>query len=110
MQETSVHTGWLSPTGEFIQCNTYAHIKTADEIYSKFTGSSKCTSTPDRELLKLGWVSISIMTFFDHGFDFSHMQHLTSEQIAFLRPYYTGQYGLPMRDSCKRDYEFECAI
>ena len=60
MQETSVHTGWLSPTGEFIQCNTYAHIKTADEIYSKFTGSSKCTSTPDRELLKLGWVSISL--------------------------------------------------
>ena len=105
----SIKTGWLSPTGEFIPCDSYAHIDTALNIYAKLKRIDNIDtiyiSNPGAKLLDEGWCSISIASYFEHGFSFA-AKRLTAEQVNFLKPYYEGDYGLPMTDSCKMDYEW----
>lgn len=95
-------TGWLSPTGEFIPCRTADHISTAREILNNNYGV-----VPDKELLNRGYVGITILSFFDHGYSIYHRLPLTPEQLQFLKPYYYGEYGLQMCNESKIDFEYE---
>lgn len=94
-------TGWLSPTGEFIPCETYNHISIARNIFKKDI------ARPDEQLHNLGWVSISIATFLEHGFIINFSTSLTPEQIKFLKPYYYGEYNLELTYGSKLKYEEE---
>ena len=109
MVAETVKTGWLSPTGEFIACEPYMHIKTALLIYQKIANLSSDELAhifmPDKKLLDRGWISITILNIFDHGFCFS-AKCPTIEQLKFLKPYYDGEYGLGMTESSKQDYKY----
>lgn len=98
--------GWLSPTGEFYQCKMNEHISMAQELYKAYGGNG-CESNADKELHEKGWVSITILTFIDHGYCIGFPPHPTTEQLRFLRPYYEGEYGLGMiklSEICYEDY------
>lgn len=106
---SDIKTGWLSPTGEFFPCSTYAHIDTACKICAElFKVDSIYISNPDIKLMDLGWVSITITSFVDHGFSICYKGHLTSEQKSFLKPYYNGEYWLGLTHSSMCAYEREC--
>lgn len=104
-----IRTGWLSPTGEFIPCSAYSHISTAEKLYKKLCkiADDKFISNSDIELLKMGYVSITILSMFDHGFQFSVYRKLTPEQITFLEPYYLGEYGLGFTETSRIEYEYQ---
>ena len=103
--------GWLSPTGEFYQCEMYEHIGMAQELYKAYGGNG-CESEADDKLREKGWVSITIVTFIDHGYFIGFPPHLspTTEQLRFLRPYYEGEYELGMIEMSKSCYEYYLEI
>lgn len=84
-----LQTGWLSPTGEFTSCPSYAHMQTSREIAKKL-GLLKREYRPDDDLIDAGYVYIGIGSFFHHGWlinwEFHHS--LTPEQKSFLKPYF----------------------
>lgn len=92
----SLPTGWLSPTGEFVDCSSYAHLPTADKILEEL-GIEDDDS--DERLFKMGWCSIHLAIFFDRGYVFQ-ARELTQEQIRFLEPY--RDY---MTDAKKNEYD-----
>lgn len=62
-------TGWLSPSGEFIQCHTYDHIDTAEEITEHLKNRRNGIEAED-VLYAAGWISITIAQIIEHGFRF----------------------------------------
>lgn len=102
LEEDRIPTGWLSPTGEFFPCRPYEHTSTARDLLHDY-GISK----PEVELLNRGFCSISIVSFFDHGYAIGLRQHLTPEQKNFLEPYYHGEMGLSMISESREMYEYE---
>lgn len=99
--------GWLSPTGEFYQCEMYEHNSMARELYKAYGGNGYEYNADDK-LREKGWISITILTFIDHGYCIGFSLHLspTAEQLRFLRPYYEGEYGLGMIELSKGCYEY----
>lgn len=79
--------GWLSPTGEFTECNSYDHISVAREIAVRLN-LPECDFRPDSALMRAGWVYIGISTFMCHEWRIAWERHLTPEQTCFLRPYF----------------------
>lgn len=81
-------TGWLSPTGEFIECESREHFIIAYNIAQRIgLHDENCNS--DDVLLKHGWIRISMLTFFEHGFCFSYKRESASEnQKIFLLKFY----------------------
>ena len=112
MEEEKLYTGWLSPTGEFFPCRSYEHISTARELCVAYGIDTNKTSFPDEELLRHGWISISIMAFLEHGFEVAiHPKAKpTQEQLLFLKPYYEGERGLEMIDVSKQNYEYYAGL
>ena len=76
-------TGWLSPTGEFIECDVCDHLDVAREL----TGEGYHA---DDTLLKRGYVQISrsLMGNREYKIYYDLHHNLTTEQIRFLRPYF----------------------
>jgi hypothetical protein len=76
-------TGWLSPTGEFIECDICDHIYIAKELTKE-----ECEA--DDILLKRGYVKISrsLMGNREQKIYYDLHYNLTPEQIRFLRPYF----------------------
>lgn len=76
-------TGWLSPTGEFIECDVCDHFYIARELTGEVYHA-------DDILLKRGYVQISCSLMGNREqkiyYDLHHS--LTPEQIKFLRPYF----------------------
>lgn len=77
-------TGWLTPSGELIKCDGYAHVDKARKI-AKELGIYKEDEKPDETLLENGWVRISRLTFLDHGLNFWAYGRMTTIQRQFLR-------------------------
>lgn len=96
-----MQTGWLSPTGEFIKCDTCDHIYVARQL----TGDGY---RADDLLLKRGYVQISRSLMGEREqaiyYDLRHV--LTPEQIMFLRPYFEDN-DIPVSDVAQQRWEME---
>ena len=81
-------TGWLSPSGEFIECEPRDHLSVADGIAQNLDiYDDDCNS--DDVLLEFGWIRISILEFLEYGFVFYFVKDNASEnQRLFLRDFY----------------------
>ena len=81
-------TGWLSPSGEFIECEPRDHLSVADDIAQNLDiYDDDCNS--DDVLLEFGWIRISILEFFERGFHFPFVKENASEnQRLFLHDFY----------------------
>ena len=78
------YTGWLSPQGDLISCEGYAHMDRADEI-ARILNVFNREKQSDETLLKLGWIRISRITYGDEGLMFWMPDFITSNQYDFLR-------------------------
>lgn len=85
-------SGWLSPTGEFIEAKYMEHLSLAADILEMLRPEEPLTA-PDTLLLNMGWVSIGIATLFEHGWSiyWRSGHHLTYEQKKFLEPYFNNK-------------------
>lgn len=83
-----MNTGWLSPSGEFIECEPRDHLGVADDIAQSLNIYDNNYNSDD-VLLEYGWIRISILSFFEHGFHFSFIKDNASEsQRLFLHDFY----------------------
>ena len=83
----SLQTGWLSPMGDFYECDEYDHYKKALEIIDLFDYAfNEQKSWPDDCLIAHGWVHI---TYDDwaHKFRLFWNKTLSLAQEDFLLPY-----------------------
>ena len=78
------NTGWLTPAGELIKCDGYAHLDMAREIIKHFNLFQKEGEQPDDTLLRLGWVRISKLTLCDVGYAFWMPRFPTTAQRDYL--------------------------
>ena len=80
--------GWLSPTGDFYECEEYDHIWKAKELIEAYGYDyDKNNNWADDVIMSHGWVHITmsrlsneLMIFWD--------KPLTSAQKDFLLPYF----------------------
>ena len=97
------YTGWLSPYGDFIECESYEHLSKAEEIVESNYSSDENEHADDL-LYDHGWASITIMTYMEHGISVNYTSsRLTDAQLHFLKPYIDGEFGLPLTERSKRD-------
>lgn len=82
--------GWLSPTGEFIECNFAEHYSTAEDILSKDPVGILKDGCADDQLINFGWVRISMKRMFVCAYEISWNtdRHLSYEQFSFLQKYF----------------------
>jgi hypothetical protein len=102
----NLRQGWLSPTGEFFECNSYDHYETAKELAEAIFVPSinpkmHRVISDDERLLNAGWVYIGISSFMCHEWRISWNRKLTPEQISFLRPYFENENELPVNEFCR---------
>lgn len=83
-------TGWLSPTGELIECEIRDHVETAHMLCEKLGYVCADYYHPDDTLLAHRWVHITRLSFFSHNYMIFHdvNQGYTPEQIRYLRPFF----------------------
>ena len=97
------YTGWLSPYGDFIECESYEHLSKAEEIVERNYSSDENEHADDL-LYDHGWASIGIVTFMEHGISVRYRStRLTDAQLHFLKPYVEGEFELPLTKISKRD-------
>ena len=92
--------GWLSPSGEFIECGYWEHLAIAHELVEKYYTTTIVTPnivsipsntkiTPDDDLLlENGWVYIGISSFGTRELRIGWKKFLTEHQKYFLKPYF----------------------
>ena len=81
--------GWLSPTGELLECNAYDHIVLADYLVNKLNYTSVDYNSNEDLLLDMGWVQISICALTHrYAIWWAHSHILTREQKDFLNTYF----------------------
>ena len=106
-------TGWISPTGEFVECDSYSHISTAREIAEKLhLGQQYDTKrarwlSDDEKLMNAGWVYVGISSFMGREWRIGWRSRLTSEQVRFLRPYIEDGGGIPVNNVAAMRWEEE---
>lgn len=81
-------TGFLSPTGEFIECDYMDHIIVAEELCEKLGYTEAIYHPTDILLEKFGFVqmSMSVLICWEYHVFWDSSHHLTEEQKNFLRP------------------------
>lgn len=79
-----MYVGWLSPSGELVKCDGYAHLDMARRI-TKALNIYNEDEQADDTLLRYGWVRISRITFGDEGLTFWLPLRITPYQRSFLR-------------------------
>lgn len=94
--------GWLSPTGEFVECNSYDHIAIARDLANnlnlyQFSVKQNRPLPEDTLLMNAGWVYIGISSFMCHEWRIGWYRKLTFEQVRFLRPYFE-ESDLPVNE------------
>ena len=94
-----MQTGWLSPTGEFIKCDTYDHLDVARQLTH-----DGCYA--DDLLLKRGYVKISrsLMGRREQAIYYDLRHTLTPEQVRFLRPYFE-ENDIPVSEVTQQRWE-----
>jgi len=103
---TELRTGWLSPTGEFVETGLYEHLSTARSLARLYGFENN--SKPDSELLARCWVSISISSIGCKEWMIAWWSKLTPEQISFLRPYFDDV--VPVNDGVRMHWEDELQL
>ena len=93
--------GWLSPTGEFIECGLYDHSVVAE----KLTGDPV---QPDEILFKRGYakITVSMLGKKEQAIFWDLHRDLTPEQVRFLRPYFE-ENDLPLTWATRYRWEQE---
>ena len=81
-------TGWLSSDGEFFPCSTFAHVSTAEVLTLKFGRTASGIKAEDL-LRSLGWISITIRSWREHGYDFifNHRVSHSDIQISMIKSF-----------------------
>ena len=79
-----MYVGWLSPSGELVKCDGYAHLDMARRI-TKALNIYNEDEQVDDTLLRYGWVRISQLTYLDKGLAFWLPRKITPYQRSFLR-------------------------
>ena len=94
-------TGWLSPTGEFTECDVCEHVTIAKQL-------TKEGYHADDILLKRGYVQISrSLTGCREQRIYYDIHHsLTTEQIKFLRPYFENN-DIPIDNMAQMRWDVE---
>lgn len=90
MQMNNLPLGWLSPTGEFVECPVCEHTVVAVEICENLNyeiKSNRCFVYDD-VLLTHGWVHVSRSLIGKKEYAIYWQTHLTPEQKIFLKPYF----------------------
>lgn len=102
-----IKLGWLSPTAEMVECNSYEHISTAYDILDKNYNMGSVFNNPDDVLVNLGWVHIcrGAILDYDYHFYWNMNRFLTPEQIQYLKPYFEDE-NCPI-DEVQRDIFFD---
>lgn len=78
-------TGWLSPTGEFLECELFDHISLSKEIaksYKHYLSEME----PSTFIENQGWIGIHISLFGKKEWIVSSNK-MTEDQYQFLRKY-----------------------
>ena len=78
------YIGWLSPSGELVECNGYAHLDMARKITKELHIYNEDEQADDT-LLRYGWVRISRLVLVDKGITFWLPLRITPYQRSFLR-------------------------
>lgn len=94
--EEKFKIGWLSPTGEFIECDSYNHIKIAQDVAEKlhlpsYDFENERSISADDALFKIGWAHIGVTGSLKKEWFVFWNRKLTPEQVAFLRPYFESE-------------------
>lgn len=83
--------GWLSPTGEFIECKCWEHYETADKIYKQVFHVDDIPFVrifgEEDALYEIGWIKISRSAFGMREWCFYGYKIWSAEQYNFLKPY-----------------------
>ena len=74
--------GFVSPEGEFYECNFFEHIKLADELLEKVYKQQ--SNNPVDNLCKRGWIVIQSSFIGFAGDDAYNTPQLTKEQKRWL--------------------------
>lgn len=77
-------TGWLSPSGEFIECDPRYHWSMAVELGERLGLSEEEQNYADSFLIKYGWIEISFSLMLD-GYVFLYYKTASESQKLFLR-------------------------
>lgn len=77
-------TGWLAPSGEFIECEPRDHMFISEDIARRLGVYDENRSSDD-VLLDHGWIRISFLSFMFHGYVFSHYKAGSDNQKLFLK-------------------------
>ena len=85
------YTGWLSPNGELIKCDGYAHLDKARNIAKAFNLYNENRQSDD-VLREHGWVRISRLTYSDVGLAFWMPKSISESQRVFLYEIYNNAY------------------
>ena len=82
-------TGWLSPSGELVSCDGYAHLDKATQI-TKDLGVFDENKHSDEVLQRLGWIRISKYTYSNIGLTFlnPYLSIISIYQKMFLHQIY----------------------
>ena len=81
------YIGWISPNGELIRCDGYAHVAMAMDIVKKLYPNA--AGQADDVLLSRGWMRISRLTYgTDIGLIFFLPQYPSEYQLSILRDIY----------------------
>ena len=101
-------TGWLSPDGKFYPCLSYDHGEEAVDLVKKYgyPGIDE-NERVDDILISNGWVRISIASYMEHNFVINILRPYSQDQLIFLKPYAYGEYGLPLRESCRQEILYQ---
>lgn len=93
----TLRQGWLSPTGEFIQCASYDHIEAARKLSEPlnlpdYNFKTKRRISADDKLLNAGWAYIGLSDFLGvREWRIAWNAHLSYEQRRFLEPYFDSE-------------------
>lgn len=104
---TKLPLGWLSTSGDFIECDRCDHIFYAEEILKRICPVSYTyyNSRPDDGLLELGYVKISLSIVGRKEYLIYWNRHLTDSQKEFLIPYFESDM---ISFNSKARWEYEC--
>lgn len=78
-------TGWLSPTGELIECAYFDHYATAKELVNKLSKNIDKTIEPDDLLLQCGYAKLGISMLGMKSYYVIRNRKLTECQRYFLK-------------------------
>lgn len=101
--------GWLSPDGEFVQCDFYDHLDKAREIYAQILGinkkdlSYKAYCRADDNLIQMGWTKISRSEFTREWYIICIK--FTKEQYDILKPLIENERIDPLSKYRFEEYE-----